>query len=84
MAPNLDSNDCSSLLEAAKVCRMARNSLSPVLVKLSGMFITFEEIITNNKWNIKPEIQSWENVFIRGLVKFVPAVAYHFCLNLPE
>ena len=32
MDPNLDSNDCSSLLEAAKVCRMARNSLSPVLV----------------------------------------------------
>ena len=29
-------------------------------------------------------IQSWEKVFIRGLVKLLPAVAYHFCLNLPE
>ena len=29
-------------------------------------------------------LQSWEKVFVRGLVKFVTAVAYHFCLNLPE
>ena len=28
-------------------------------------------------------MQSWEKVFVRGLVKFVTAVAYHFCLNLP-
>ena len=30
------------------------------------------------------KIQSWEKVFVRGLVKFVLADAYHFCLNLPE
>ena len=28
-------------------------------------------------------LQSWENFFVRILVKYVPAVAYHFCLNLP-
>ena len=28
-------------------------------------------------------IQSWEHFFVVGLVKFVPAFAYHFCLNLP-
>ena len=27
-------------------------------------------------------LQSWENFSVRGLVKFVPAVAYHFCLSL--
>ena len=27
-------------------------------------------------------LQRWEKVFVRGLVKFVPAVAYHFCLSL--
>ena len=32
----------------------------------------------------QPILQSWEKVFVRGLVKFVTAVAYHFCLNLPE
>ena len=29
-------------------------------------------------------IQSWEKVFVCGLVKFVTAVACHFCLSLPE
>ena len=29
-------------------------------------------------------LQSWEKVFVRGLEKFVPAVAYHFWLNLPD
>ena len=29
------------------------------------------------------EIQSPKKVFVRGLVNFVPAVAYLFCLNLP-
>ena len=24
-----------------------------------------------------------EIIFVRGMVKLVPAVAYHFCLNLP-
>ena len=27
---------------------------------------------------LRPEI-----ILVRGLVKFAPAVAYHFCLNLP-
>ena len=27
-------------------------------------------------------VQSWKNFSVRGLVKFVPAVAYHFCLSL--
>ena len=26
-------------------------------------------------------VQSWEKVIVCGLVKFLPAVAYHFCLN---
>ena len=34
------------------------------------------------KW-MSSVLQSWENFFVGGLVKFVPAVAYHFCLNLP-
>ena len=29
------------------------------------------------------DLQSREKVLVCGLVKFVPAVAYHFCLNLP-
>ena len=28
-------------------------------------------------------LYSWEDFFVRGLVKFAPAVAYHFCPNLP-
>ena len=28
-------------------------------------------------------VQSREKVLVRGVVKFVPAVAYHFCLYLP-
>ena len=27
--------------------------------------------------------QDPEIILVRGLVKFVPALAYHFCLNLP-
>ena len=29
------------------------------------------------------KIQRWGKFFVRGLVKFVLAVAYHFCLSLP-
>ena len=29
-------------------------------------------------------IESWENFFVRGLVKFALALAYHLCLNLPR
>ena len=29
-------------------------------------------------------VQGWEKVVFPGLVNFVPAVAYHLCLNLPE
>ena len=32
----------------------------------------------HNKYALGPE-----KILIRGLVKFVPAVAYHYCLNLP-
>ena len=28
-------------------------------------------------------ITELRKIFVRGFVKFVPAVAYHFCLNLP-
>ena len=37
----------------------------------------------SQRMNAKKSVQSWENFFVRGLVKFVPAVAYHFCLSLP-
>ena len=33
---------------------------------------------------IRGLVQSLKKVFVRGLVNFVPAVAYLFCLNLPE
>ena len=29
-------------------------------------------------------LQGWAKKWVPGLVNFVPAVAYHFCLNLSE
>ena len=43
------------------------------------------EIMRGNKWGYSScgALLGPEMILVCGLVKFVPAVAYHFCLNLP-
>ena len=53
------------------------------LMASSAPYIEMEEVTEVRLNVLYLTLQSPKKVFVRGLVNFVPAVAYLFCLNLP-
>ena len=63
--------------------RCQKNVRTTTIKKTSQTAYLYAIILCLCWWVHWVSVQSWENFFVRGLVKFIPAVAYHICLNLP-
>ena len=44
---------------------------------------SFQLVITQKNCLLNKHVQRWDLIFVRGWVKFFPALAYLFCLALP-